>query len=354
MSSDPQVSTGRAGQLVTAFALAFALGAPVLAVVLAPFPRRRILSVGLLIFAEANALASLSPTFGALALLRVIAGLSAAAVSSTAFADAADGAPEGRAGRYLSMVTAGLTAALFTGVPLGAWVGGLWGWRATFVVIAAVALLALAMIASSMPHLPGEPRRALPARLAPLRRPAVARLVAAVFLCGAGGLMYYTYLALILADAGMPARLLPLVLLEVGLIGVPSAFLGGWLDDRFGGRGGRLIVIGGHALVLAGAASLVWAGVSWTLLALVIGVWSIFAWALNPPLQVSTMAAAPQAPMAAVALNISGLYLGTAAAAAIGGALTGGPGSHWIPAVAALLLVGAWFIACPRTTVPQE
>lgn len=349
IAADLRVSTGQAGQLVTVFALAFALGAPVLAVALEPVSRRRTLGGGLLVFAVVNALAAAAPTLWALATLRVIAGLAAAAVSSTAFAAAAEGAPEGRAGRHLSMATAGLTTALFTGVPLGAWIGGRWGWRATFLVIAAVAIVALAIVATSMPYLPGAPRQALAVRLAPLRRMAVARLVAAVFLCGAGGLMFYTYLSPILAGAGMPGRFLPLVLLEVGLIGVPSALLGGWLADRFGGRGGRLIVIGGHALVLAGVAALVWAGASWPSLVLVIGVWSVFAWALNPPLQASTMQAAPEAPMAAVALNISGLYLGTAAAAVIGGALADGLGVRWIPGVAALLLSAAWVSAYPRS-----
>lgn len=349
IATDLHVSVGQAGQLVTLFALAFAIGAPVLAVSLDATPRRRTLTGGLLIFGAANALAAVAPDFGILAGMRILAGLAAAAVSSTAFAAAAEGAPEGQTGRYLSMVTAGLTAALFTGVPVGAWVGGLWGWRITFVVIAAVALAALVMIVASMPDLPGVRRQPLWAQLAPLRRPAVARLILAVFFCGAGSLTFYTYLAPILTTAGMPSRFLPLVLLLVGLIGVPSAFFGGWLADRLGGRGGRLVVIGGHALILAIVAALAWASASWPLLVVATGVWSIFAWALNPPLQASTMQAAPEAPMAAVSLNISGLYLGTAAAGVIGGALTDGIGPGWIPIAAAALLSVAWIAAYPRT-----
>lgn len=350
LAADLHVTTGQTGQLMTLFALAFALGAPVLAVFFDPAPRRRTLMGGLLVFAAANALAAIAPGFGTLACLRVLAGLAAAAVSSTAFAAAAEGAPEGQTGRCLSMVTAGLTAALFTGVPAGTWIGGQWGWRATFTVVTLVALLALALIAASMPELPGAPRQSLRHRLAPLRRPAVARLVIAVFFCGAGGLMFYTYLAPFLAGAGMPDQFLPLVLLLVGLIGVPSAFFGGWLVDRLGGRGGRLIVIGGHAVTLATLAGMAQTSATWPLFVAVIGIWSVFAWALNPPLQTSTVQAAPEAPMAAVSLNISGLYLGTAAAAAIGGALSDGPGTSWIPIAAAAMLALAWLAAYPQTT----
>lgn len=101
-------------------------------------------------------------------------------------------------------------------------------------MIVLVASLALAVLATTLPNLPGAPCQPLGARLAPLGRPAVARLVLAVFLCGAGGLMFYTYLAPLLAQAGLSRQHLPLVLLEVGVIGVPSAFLGGWLADTYG------------------------------------------------------------------------------------------------------------------------
>ena len=338
ISTDLGVPVGATGQLVTAFALAFALGAPVLGVLFDPLPRRRVLFGGLAVFVLANALAAVAPGYGTLMALRILAGLAAAVVSSTAFAAAAQGAPEGQAGRYLSMVTAGLTTALFTGVPAGAWAGGHWGWRATFVLVAIVGAAAGCLLALTMPRLPGSPRLGLAARLSPLRRPAVVRLVLAVFLCGAGGLMFYTYLAPLLLRAGADESAIPWVLLEVGLIGVPSAFFGGWLADRLGGRSARLAVVGGHAVVLAGIAVLV--GIASPLPALLVGIglWSVFAWALNPPLQASTMEAAPDAPMTAVSLNISGLYLGTAAAAALGGVLADGPGVAWIPATAAALL----------------
>lgn len=77
----------------------------------------------------------------------------------------------------------------------------------------------------------------------------------------------------------------------------------------------------------------------------------MFAWVLNPPLQASTMQAAPDSPMAAVALNISGLYFGTAAAAVLGGFLADGPGTTWIPLAATILLILACLSASHRTVV---
>lgn len=84
--------------------------------------------------------------------LRVLAGCSAAAVSSVAFAAAAEGAPEGKQGTYLLVVTAGLAVALFTGVPVGTWLASLYSWRFAFVFIAVVATIAALIAVVSMPN----------------------------------------------------------------------------------------------------------------------------------------------------------------------------------------------------------
>ena len=353
LAADLQISTGTAGQLITVFAVTFAVSAPVMAAALDPLPRRQVILAGLTVFIIANATAAIAPTYLVLLPLRALAGLAAAVVSATAFAIAAQGAPPDRQGRYLAVVTAGLTVALFTGVPVGAWIGALFGWRSTFVLIAIVALGAMCVLARTTPPLQGSPAMALGERLRPLRDVRVLRLVLAVFLSGAGGLMFYSYLSALLAQHQGDTTALPWVLLLVGVIGVPSALLGGTLADRFGGRRSRLIVIGGHAGALALTGVLLAVGALLPFLLLAIAAWSVFAWALNPPLQASTIEAAPDAPMTAVSLNISGLYLGTAVAAGLGGVIVDGPGALWIPGVGALALALAWVSASFRIRQPE-
>lgn len=352
VAADLDVTPGAAGQLVTGFAFTFALGAPLLAVWLDRYPRRLVLFGGLSVFVLANLGCAIAPDLTTLFILRIVAGLAAAAVSTTAFAAAAEGAPEGKQGTYLSVVTAGLTVALFTGVPVGTWLAGAWGWRATFVLIAIVAALAAIIALTSMPRLPGSTPGTLGERLAPLRNPDVLRMVAAIFLCGTGGLMFYTYLGPITLHTLGTDTALPILLLIVGLVGVISALLGGRLTDHFGPRRARLAILGGHALALALVAILVVAGAPTWVFGIGIGIWSVFAWALNPPMQASTIAAAPDATMTAVSLNISGLYLGTATAAAIGGLTLDHLGASAIPIVGAIALVTGWLVAAPRIKTP--
>ncbi|GAA2790502.1 hypothetical protein GCM10020219_072280 [Nonomuraea dietziae] len=86
----------------------------------------------LLVFTGANGAAALATSYAALMGLRVLAALAAAAVVPAAYAIATSLAPEGRQGRYLALVMGGLTGSLVLGVPIGTWVGGAYGWQATF------------------------------------------------------------------------------------------------------------------------------------------------------------------------------------------------------------------------------
>lgn len=350
VATDLDVSIGVAGQLITVFAVAYALGAPLLSVLTDRFGRRNVLVVGLLVFAVANAGAALAPGYPTLLAARVAAALAAGAVTSAAFATAAAGAPEGRQGRVLSVVTAGMTVALFTGVPVGAWIAGAHGWRATFWLLAALSVGVAVGVWATAPGIPGGEPATLGARLAPLRSLPVARLVGATFLCGSGGLMFYSYLGPLTAElADDSYQALSLILLVVGVAGIGGVVLGGRTTDSWGPRNARRFVIAGHGVALLALAVLALSGVRNALaFAGLVAAWSVFAWALNPPLQASMFAAAPQAGMTAMALVISGMYLGTGVAAGVGGLIIELVGVEYIPLAGGVLLFLALALASTR------
>ncbi|MBB1254166.1 MFS transporter [Streptomyces sp. OF3] len=355
VAADLGVSVSAAGQLVTSFAFVYAVGAPTLSMVCERLPKRAVLIVGLGLFAVANVAAAVAPGYWFLMAARVAAALCAAVVTSAAFATAAAGAPEGAQGRYLGLVTAGMTTALFSGVPLGAWLGGAFGWRATFWLIAAIGVIAAVGLLLTAPDVPGTAPAPLRTRLAPLRDGAVLRLVATTFLAASGGLMFYTYLGPYTAEVAGPSYgLLSAVLLLVGVAGLAGALLAGRASDAWGPRRALRRTLAGHALALLLAAAVAFADTdSRYVLALVVGCWAVVAWALNPPVQGAILAAAgPDAGMTALALNICGLYLGTAVAAAAGGAVIGTLGVAYVPLTAAALLLLSFLLA-PRTAAAR-
>lgn len=356
VATDLGVSSGRAGLLVTAFALAFCLGSPVAAVMTDRVDKKRVLVVGLVVFAVANALMAVVDQFWVAIVLRVVAGVAAAAVSPTAMAIAGTRAPSGSEGRYLAVATAGLTVALFTGVPLGAWIGHEWGWKATFLLIAAVGVVVALLSAVLTPRVPGNERMPLSVRFAPIRDWQILTLVLAMFLCGAGGLTFYNYLgAMIEGHFGGSAGEVTLTLLLVGVVGIVAVFAGGALTDARGPRVGRLVIVGGHAVSLLAVGAYLVAGGGLTIwFFALVGLWSLFAWALSPAMQASIIAVDPKHAMLSAALGISGLYGGAGVGAAVGGPLIDNIGAAAVPLAGFVFVAGAWLFSARRERVVND
>src|SRR5437763_1950908 len=152
LARDLNVGLPAAGHLVTAFSLAYAVGAPVMAVLTAGLERRRLLAVAMGGFALGNLLAALAPGYAGLLAARLLLALSAATFMPAASGYAAALGGSERRGRALSMVTNGLTLAIIAGVPLGVLVGQGFGWRATFLGVAALAALSLFRILTRLPR----------------------------------------------------------------------------------------------------------------------------------------------------------------------------------------------------------
>ena len=198
LARDLNVGIPAAGHLVTAFSLAYALGAPVMAVLTAGLERRRLLAIAMGCFALANLLAALAPGYVGLLAARLLLALSAGTFMPAASGYAAAlGGPE-RRGRALSKVMNGLTLAIVAGVPLGALVGDGFGWRATFLGVAGLAALSLLGILARLPHQPPGATASLGERLALAKRGDVLAVLATSVLTVAGTFTVYTYLGVFL------------------------------------------------------------------------------------------------------------------------------------------------------------
>lgn len=200
LARDLDVSVPAAGHLVTAFSLAYAVGAPIMAVLTAGLERRRLMAAAMGGFTLANLLAALAPDYAGLLIARLLLALSAATFMPAANGYAAGlGGPQ-RQGRALSMVTVGLTLAIIAGVPLGVLLGAGFGWRATFLGVAGLSALSLLGILVGLPRQPPRSTSSLGERLALARRRDVLAVLATSVLTVAGTFTVYTYLGVFLAN----------------------------------------------------------------------------------------------------------------------------------------------------------
>ena len=151
MAQSLDVSVPLVGQLQTVFAIACAIGGPVLARALAHIDRKRLLVAVLLLLLLMNVASALAPGLSALMAIRVAGGLFAALTLPLASSITVMLVPESKRPAALATVLSGYTLAFLLGMPIATLLGETYGWRAAFWFAGAISLLSLLVVALGTP-----------------------------------------------------------------------------------------------------------------------------------------------------------------------------------------------------------
>src|ERR1700761_733008 len=341
------VSIGAAGRMTTAYALSFALLAPIVAAVAGNVPRKTLMLLGMTVFVAANLATAAAPSFAFAILMRVVTGLGAAMFAPTASGAGAMIVPPERRGFALSIVIGGLTTATALGSPLGSVIGGLGDWRWTMIFVSGLGAAAFIGILGLLSNIPMPPVVSLARRLAPLADARIGLALATTLLSMSGIFTVYTYFSVVFdrAIGGRPP-VFGALLVVFGASGTLGNLTTGRLVDRLGARKVLLTVMAG---VIGDMALFSWSGATLWTAALAIAIWGIFSWSIQAPQQSRLVALAPNAAPVVLGLNNTGTYLGVTAAGIIGAAGINTVGAHNLGVVGTLLVILA-FAACELAT----
>ncbi|SDS62955.1 Cmx/CmrA family chloramphenicol efflux MFS transporter [Jiangella sp. DSM 45060] len=233
------VSVAAAGSLTSAYAVGMVVGAPAMALLSRRWSPRSALLAFLSAFLVAHVVAATTGSYAVLVATRVVAAVANAGFLAVALGTAAAMAGPRNTGRAISVLLGGVTVACIAGVPGGALLGQVWGWRAPFWAVAAVCVPALVAIVRAVPRAPAEqpaPAGAW-AELAVLRRPRLRLVLLLGALVNAATFGAFTYVAPVVTEV---ARLgdgwVPPALALFGLGSFAGVTIGGRVADRPGSR----------------------------------------------------------------------------------------------------------------------
>lgn len=358
VASELSVSVGTAGNLVTVFAVTYAVASPVLATLTGGVAPRKVLVAAMAVFAAANAAAVFAPTFGLLLACRMVAACGAAVFTPTALAVAAGLAPPEERGRSISTITGGLTVSFVIGIPLGSIIGTYSGWRMTFVMVAALGVVAMLGV-RALPVVGAPPVVGLRERVEALRQPAVVAALGLTTLGLMGGFVVFTYVSPLLAEiTGFGGAGVSGLLFLFGVAALFGNWLGGYGADHVGYARLMAAILAllslsllGFSLLVASAGTAI--ALPGTLAALAL--WGVAGFALNPLQQYRVAGLAPDTRNVALSLNASAIYLGQGVGAGLG-ALALGRGSlatlGWTGSLCALAAL-ALLLLTTRAERPQ-
>ncbi|MFE0382073.1 Cmx/CmrA family chloramphenicol efflux MFS transporter [Streptomyces inhibens] len=340
IAADLQISLSAAGSLTSAFAVGMIVGAPLMAILSLRWSRRGALLTFLVTFLLVHIVGAVTTDYGVLLATRVIAALANAGFLAVALATATAAVPPNAKGRATSVLLGGTTMACIAGVPAGALLGELWGWRSAFWAVALVSVPAVVAIVWSVPAgggrdcAGGEPSAR--GELRALRSPRLVVTLLLGALVNGATFCTFTYLAPLVTDvAGIGTSWVPAVLALFGLGSFVGVGVGGRLADT---RPVPLLVTGGVALLIGWAVLALAAG-SPAVAVVLVFVQGTLSFAVGSTLIAQALYAATGAPTLAGGFATAALNVGAAIGPWWGGAALGMGFGYRGPVWVSVLLV---------------
>ncbi|NWK75281.1 MFS transporter [Acinetobacter cumulans] len=318
IATDLSVSIPQAGLLISAYAVGVMIGAPLMTLWLARFPKRTALILLMAIFTVGNILATIAPNYLGLMAARLVTSLNHGAFFGLGSVVAASVVPKDKQASAVAMMFMGLTIANIGGVPLATWVGQNIGWRMSFAAITLLGIITMLALWKALPHQQQTKRPDVRAELKVLTRmPVVLALLTTVMSAGAMFALY-TYIApslKVFTHASPELITFMLVLIGIGFS------IGNHFGGKFADQSLDKTLIG--FLVLLMLMMLLFPILATTTIgaAIALIIWGAAAFAVVPPLQMRVMTVAHDAPGLASSVNIGAFNLGNALGAVAGAAV---------------------------------
>ena len=340
---DLGVSLPSAGLLVSLYAVGVAIGAPILTALTGRWNRKIVLMSLMGLFVIGNLLAWQAPSYETLILARILTGLAHGVFFSIGSMIATSLVSKEKEASAIAIMFAGLTVALVTGVPLGTWIGQHFGWRATFLVVSALGLIAL--IGSAI-LVPKNLKKSIPAtfkeQLQVIVKPQLLLVYLMTILGYGGTFTAFTYLAPILEQQTKFApSAIGIIMLVYGVSVAIGNIWGGKLADKRGPISALSIIFSALSIILLLFTFTMQSKIAAVLTILV---WGAFAFGNVPGLQIYVVKQAekytPNAVDVASGLNIAAFNIGIALGSVIGGSVVENMSlqdTAWIGAVISLM-----------------
>jgi MFS transporter, DHA1 family, inner membrane transport protein len=342
IAGDMHVSISTAGLLVTCYALGISLGGPIMAALTIKLSRRMLLWLCLALYVLGNIGVLLAASFGEFAVARVLTGTVHGLFIGVAMTVGAMLVPPEYRGRAISMVFGGISVATVLGVPLGTLVGQSLGWRAAFVGIVVLGVIALVLTLLLVPEVPAVGASKLGEQARNAFAPRVLAMLTVGLLIMGGQFAAFTYLAEYLQQVTKVSGVLVSgFLLIYGVSCAVGTFVGGRLADR---RAVATLVVANVVLIVM-LLLIFFFGGSPILIAICLVGWGLFGFGLVPSLQLRVISLAGRGGDLASTLGASAVNAGIAVGAAIGGLAVAGYGVRYVFVVALLICL----VALPAT-----
>lgn len=234
MSDGLGVGESTAGLLVSLYAVMAALLSVPLTLATKRFGRKPLLLSTLFCYALSNVIVAAAPTFAVVAVGRTIGGITHALFFSLCIGYAPRLVGAKHVGRALAIATGGASAGFVLGVPLATSLGTAAGWRTPFVALAVLGAVTLLLVMKFLPAVSGDD--IAPPSESGSGATTLTLVVTSNALTYLGQFTVYTFISVLLLNAGARPEFVGPLLLMCGACGLAGLWFAGGNFDRHAAR----------------------------------------------------------------------------------------------------------------------
>ncbi|UJD94235.1 MFS transporter [Lelliottia amnigena] len=233
MAADLGVTEALAGQAVTVTAVVALFAGLMVPRLTRNYDRRNVLLGFTVLMIASNLLVALSSSLSIVLVMRILLGIALGGFWSMAAAVAMRLVPAKSVPRALSIIFSGIAVGTVVSIPLGSYLGGLYGWRSAFIAATAVGVLTLIFQLFTLPAMAPRKMMLTASVMDVLRRPGIAIGMTGCVVAHTGQYALFTYIRPALENiTHLDVDHLSLILLGFGVANFIGTLLAGWLMER--------------------------------------------------------------------------------------------------------------------------
>ncbi|HDR1344470.1 TPA: sugar transporter [Pasteurella multocida] len=324
------------GLIITVYAWVVSLMSLPFMLLTAKAERRGLLIKLLVLFILSHLLSVIAWDFWVLVLARIGVALTHSIFWAITASLVIRVAPKDKKSQAIGLLAIGCSLAMILGLPLGRLIGQFFGWRATFAIIALIAIGILCLFYQLLPHLPSKNAGSLNSLPTLFKRPLLLGLYALTMIIISAHFTAYSYIEpFMLNISTMSHSMTTFVLFVFGLSGITASLL----FNRYYNAGPIRFILFSMGLLTATLLLLFIASQqTWTMFLLTF-FWGIGIAGIGLGLQIRVLHLAPDATDVAMAIY-SGIYnIGIGAGALLGNQVMQHYGLAYIGVAGALFAV---------------